>query len=668
MKSLKGKLTCFVTVILVASMMLLLFISYKTSYTSLYGEFKGRSMETSKKYSEEFDKWLGVEGNNILNMGETIKYFKIYECNEDGLRKYLKNQLDKNKDVCSDIYVLYPNNKMVSGAGWIPDSSLEFRDRDWYKRSTQTNSIYFANPYFDPAFKKMVGTVAYPIVDDGVLKCVIASDIHFDYIIKAVSKAKVTKDSYQMLLDSQNNIIVHSNKEYNPDGKTTKNLSTVAKGKLSAIAAHIKINKEGFEKNKDFDGKEKFFTYSKLKNADWTFAIVQPVNDLNVKLNKMLKGFILALILSLLISMVAVYAAIRKVLNPINMLIKHTKYISNGDLTKNIEVTSKDEIGRLSINFNDMTDKLKDIIININSVNNDVEDMFKNLDIRANSLGSISEEVCEASEQIANQTVDLNDNISDQNKHIMNFNERIDNAINDIKELKYQSNEKTKILNDNINSMSELTQIGKNMRTQFEEIYKVIDEFSESVYHVNSMTEDITNIAKQTNLLALNASIEAARAGEAGKGFSVVANEVKNLAMESSNSANMINITMENLIEKSKQFEKIKSKFMNIEKLRDYTNDKISKDFQNMRRNLENDIEAINTLLKQVEDINLFKENMKIAVNKVGEISQEAASATEEVTASIQDQSSLINGIVDDIGSMSEKIAELNESVKKFRI
>ena len=74
-----------------------------------------------------------------------------------------------------------------------------------------------------------------------------------------------------------------------------------------------------------------------------------------------------------------------------------------------------------------------------------------------------------------------------------------------------------------------------------------MDELSASRQNIAGVAEMIAGVTKQTNLLALNATIEAARAGEAGKGFSVVANEVKELAVATSAATADITSTIEKL-------------------------------------------------------------------------------------------------------------------------
>ena len=111
--------------------------------------------------------------------------------------------------------------------------------------------------------------------------------------------------------------------------------------------------------------------------------------------------------------------------------------------------------------------------------------------------------------------------------------------------------DKTSKINDYSIQMKEHAESMENTaRTNMEstsvkvnEILSVLNqaiEESNSVNQVNSLTDDILNIASQTNLLALNASIEAARAGEAGKGFAVVADEISQLADASREAANNI--------------------------------------------------------------------------------------------------------------------------------
>ncbi|BDR64254.1 methyl-accepting chemotaxis protein [Clostridium tetani] len=666
MKGLKAKMIYFVTFISILCMAVLLSISYKISYASLHEEFKGKSIETTKKYSEEFDKWLGIESTNLMEISKNINHFKIYDYNK--LQQYLAFQLKEKKSTSSDIYALFPNNRMVSGADWIPDKSLNFRERPWYKEAIKTKQVFFSNPYFDPAFKKIVGTISYPIMDNGNLICVLAADIHFDSITNEVQKAKVSKESYGFLLDGQNNIIVHLNKDYNPDGKTTKNLSEIAEGKLKTLSDNIKNNGEGFEKYVDYDDESKFFTFNKLSTVDWTFAIAEPTHVLKDKLKDLLKGFLIALIISIVISISSVYCLVSKLLKPVRELTDYTKYVSEGNLDKNIIIKAKDEMGELGSKFNDMLNSLKNIVSNINTVYSDVINSSHDLNSKASSLGDISKEISQAMEQISFDAVSLSENMSKQHKSVLDFNEKIDMMSLGMDMLKKSSNDKGAIIQANIQNLNQLGNVNKKMDLHFQTIYNVIESFNESVTAINGMTSEIVGISEQTNLLALNASIEAARAGEYGKGFAVVANEVKNLASQSAKTADMISSSIEKLLKEATKFDAIKRESLQIESFRKEISGEVLNSFSLIQENLKDDMYKIGELLIQIKDIDSSKENIKTIIENVNEISQQSASATEEITASIQSHTIIIDEMIEDISYLDNKVEDLSDSVKRFKL
>ena len=134
--------------------------------------------------------------------------------------------------------------------------------------------------------------------------------------------------------------------------------------------------------------------------------------------------------------------------------------------------------------------------------------------------------------------------MSDNAAHINTSTDSVKEEVDAIALRCTEINNYAKDMKDHADSMEEAARTNKESTGgKVNEILKVLNqaiEESNSVNQVNSLTNDILNIASQTNLLALNASIEAARAGEAGKGFAVVATEISQLAAASQEAANHI--------------------------------------------------------------------------------------------------------------------------------
>ena len=155
------------------------------------------------------------------------------------------------------------------------------------------------------------------------------------------------------------------------------------------------------------------------------------------------------------------------------------------------------------------------------------------------SNGSVSD-LSALTEELSATMQDIAENAS-----VINSNtESVANEVNDIADKTTEINEQTREMKNHALAMettakTNMDSTGQKVNEILTVLEKAIEE-SNSVNQVNTLTNDILNIASQTNLLALNASIEAARAGEAGRGFAVVATEISQLAAASQEAANNI--------------------------------------------------------------------------------------------------------------------------------
>ena len=166
-----------------------------------------------------------------------------------------------------------------------------------------------------------------------------------------------------------------------------------------------------------------------------------------------------------------------------------------------------------------------------------------------------------------------------------------------------------------------------------------IRDSSNSVNQVNSLTDDILNIASQTNLLALNASIEAARAGEAGKGFAVVAEEIRKLSEETQVSSGSI-----------------RSALQKLEQTSDRMTKSITETLQLVATNLENVMIVDKSVNSITTDSIQLGENIRIVNDAMGEV--------EDSNQNMVDNMNQVNEVVE---LMTQNISVADETVKVMR-
>lgn len=284
--------------------------------------------------------------------------------------------------------------------------------------------------------------------------------------------------------------------------------------------------------------------------ADMTAKVNESADAAKVQLASVYNQAVVISVATIIISIVALLVALISVfmlvIRPLDRTQKEITGIigdidrREGDLTKRVTVPSNTEIAAVGTGINVFMGKLQDIfkmIINnsqkMEEVVNEVMNSVRASNNSASDLSALTEELTATMQEMSANASMINTNT-----------DAVKDEVNQIAGRTTEINEYTREMKAHADKMENAARANmESTGVKVNEILIVLDkaiEDSGSVSQVNSLTEDILNIARQTNLLALNASIEAARAGEAGKGFAVVATEISDLAAASQEAANRI--------------------------------------------------------------------------------------------------------------------------------
>jgi len=226
------------------------------------------------------------------------------------------------------------------------------------------------------------------------------------------------------------------------------------------------------------------------------------VDDVEAQMNSLRWQILIPTIIALGIIIMVVVFVIRGMVLPLQEAVEVSNRMAKGDLTRDVKVRSKDEVGQLSQAMANMLFELRRVV---------------------GEVGSASEQVASGSEELAASAIELSQGATEQAASV--------------EEVSASMEEMTSSIGQNAENAHTTNSMTNQAATDTESGGKAVAETVDAMKQIADKILIVEEIARQTNLLALNAAIEAARAGEHGKGFAVVAAEVRKLAERSGDAA-----------------------------------------------------------------------------------------------------------------------------------
>lgn len=471
-------------------------------------------------------------------------------------------------------------------------------DRVYFKTAQSSGKTTIGEIVLSKTTNKLISVICVPLKAEtqefvGALGLVLKVEMLTDL----VSGRKIGTTGYGFMSDNKGIILAH------PDPKNILTLDITKLAGMEAIVKRMLAGEKGVEEYV-FKGVDKIAGFAPLTVVDWRIAVTQNAEEFLQAANSIRTSSLIVAVVALVLSAAALAFSAGLIVKPLNRAIVSLKDIAQGegDLTRRLDATSKDEIGELGQWFNTFITKLQGIIVRLAENSSGINTSAAHLSSIARELAVGAVDTSQRAESVATASEEMSANLN-------NVAAAMEQSATNTNMVASAAEEMSSTIREIAENAERARTVSSKAVSQALNASEKMGELGSAAQKIGKVTETITEISEQTNLLALNATIEAARAGEAGKGFAVVANEIKELAKQTAGAT------------------------------------------QNIKQQID---EVQRTTELTVTEINQISE----VIGNVNDIITTIAAAVEEQTAATRE-------IADNIAQASQGIQEVNENVSQ---
>lgn len=501
MKSLRTKLIVFLTLLAALTTVALTTMSAIHMRNEIIDSLAQQTAEASDAHAANVSVWLSGKSQVVDGFAH---HFDV-NTPEPALQTMLKaGKFDLT-------YIGRADKTYVFNDHRTPSATYDPTARPWYQEAVQAQKTIVTAPYVDVTTKELVISIASPVMVEGGLKGVLATDLSMQELVNNIAKTRFGKGGYAFVLDPQGHVVIHAQNErmLKPATDFAPELNVAA---VKAWAEDKTMHEAQVE------GQEKYIQIRAIPVAGWYMVVVIDRAEALAPVNKMITFSVVLMLVLLGVFALATSSIIARSLRNLMRLRNAMQDIAQGggQLGHRIRVSGQDEIAETADAFNRAMDMLKTMFT---TLQNDAEQLTAGV----NKIAGLARQIANDSHQVSEHggtNASALEELTESIAHIAAYAKEVNGMVLDTGRLSSEGATQIEKVSH------EIDQSASSMR----ELSSLFGEVNQQADEIGGIVEVIRGIADQTNLLALNAAIEAARAGEHGRGFAVVADEVRSLA------------------------------------------------------------------------------------------------------------------------------------------